>query len=92
MTEMQESVNRVFAEWENTFFSQGEREWIAMEHGQTVLAAVLAIYQRLMGLEAGPGGLDQALRRVREVVAQEYPWLSETAIGKLSHALTVKEK
>lgn len=92
MTDTQESVNRVLADWEGSYFSQGQKEAIAMEYGHEVLAAVLAIYEALIGLGAGAQGVDEALQRFGVAAGRDYPWLSEKARGKLVHALVMNWK
>lgn len=89
MVELRDEINRVFEEWRNIYFSAAEK--VAIGDGE-VLAGVMAVYDALMDVGAGPQGVDESLRRFDAIVGQEYPWLSAKARSKLAHAFVMNWK
>lgn len=87
-----ETVNRVFEEWGNIYFSAAEKEAIAATYGAEVLGEVLGVYDALMDVGKGANGVDETLRRFGVLAGQEYFWLTDKARGQLVHALVMNWK
>ena len=89
---MNETINRIFESWRESYFSKDAKAAIEAAHGPEVLAAVMAIYDCLIDLGQGPQSMDESLGAVSLTMSRDYPWLSQEARGRLLHAFVMTWK
>lgn len=85
-------LNRILENMQDTYFSDRELAEIEKAHGAEVRAEVVSLFDHLTNFGMGAGGLDEAARQMHAAASESYPWLTNEARNRLTHAFFMNWK